>query len=343
MQRAKVVRTDSELECPKIDQALRDHGCELMLLPDGISEDVLAGEVRDADLLLMCYTPITAKVINGTERLKAIVKYGVGIDAIDIAAAKVRGIPVVNVPEYAEETVAEGAFALMIALAKRLVPIHMAMQREGWVWPVSQWRASDIAGKTVGLVGAGRIGRSMARMAGAGFRARVLGYDPYVDAAAMKAHGMDKCDDLHDLLRRSDFVSLHMVLNDETRHIIGAAELAAMKPTAVLINVSRGALVDEAALLAALKAGQIAGAGLDVFSQEPLDRTSHPLRELYGMDKVILSPHLTFFTDEAMLRLEQDTLDRCFEALEGKPVLVKSGDPRLTSQTIGVRLPDSSE
>jgi len=154
---------------------------------------------------------------------------------------------------------------------------------------------------------------------------------------------MDKCDDLHGLLRRSDFVSLHMVLNDETRHIIGAAELAAMKPSAVLINVSRGALVDEAALLAALKVGQIAGAGLDVFSQEPLDRTRHPLREMYGMDKVILSPHLTFFTDEAMLRLEQDALDRCFEALEGKPVLVKSGDPRLTSQTIGVRFPDSSE
>ena len=249
----------------------------------------------------------------------------------------------VNVPEYAEETVAEGAFALMIALAKRLVPIHAAMQRQGWVWPVGEWRASDIAGKTVGLVGTGRIGRSMARMAGAGFRARVLGYDPYVDAQTMQAHGIEKCDDLHDLLGRSDFVSLHMALNDETRQIIGAEELDAMTPSAFLINVSRGALVDELALLAALKAGQIAGAGLDVFSQEPLDRTSHPLRELYAMDNVILSPHLTFFTNEAMLRLEQDTLDRCFEALEGKPVLVKSGDPRLTSQTVGVCFPDPSE
>lgn len=343
MRGAKVVRTDSELECPEIDRVLRERGCELVLLPDGVSEDELAREVRDADLLLMCYTPITAKVIKGAERLKAIVKYGVGIDAIDIEAAKARGIPVVNVPEYAEETVAEGAFALMIALAKRLVPIHTAMQREGWVWPVSQWRASDIAGKTVGLVGTGRIGRSMARMAGAGFRARVLGYDPYVDAGTMRAHGIDKCDDLREMLAQCDFVSLHMVLNGETRHIIGAAELAAMKPSAFLINVSRGALVDEAALLAALKAGQLAGAGLDVFSQEPLDRTSHPLRELYEMENVILSPHLTFFTDDAMLRLEQDTLERCFEALEGRPLLVKSGDPRLTSQTRGVRFPDQPE
>ena len=343
MRGAKVVRTDSELECPEIDRVLREQGCELVLLPDGVNEDDLSRQVRDADLLLMCYTPITAKVINGAERLKAIVKYGVGIDAIDIKTAKARGIPVVNVPEYAEETVAEGAFALMIALARRLVPIHMAMQREGWVWPVSQWRSSDIAGKTVGLVGTGRIGRSMARMAGAGFRARVLGYDPYVDAATMQAHGIEKCDDLHDLLGRSDFVSLHMALNDETRRIIGTGELAAMKRSAFLINVSRGALVDELALLAALKAGRIAGAGLDVFSQEPLDRTTHPLRDLYEMNNVILSPHLTFFTDEAMLRLERDTLDRCFEALEGRPVLVKSGDPRLTSQLSGVRFPGNTE
>ena len=343
MQGMKIVRTDRELECPEIDRVLRERSADLVLLPDGISEEDLAAEVRDADLLLMCYTPVTARVINGAERLKAIVKYGVGIDAIDIDAAKARGIPVVNVPEYAEETVAEGAFCLMIALAKRLVPLHAAMQRDGWAWPEARWRASDIAGKTVGLVGTGRIGLSMARMAGAGFRANVLGYDPYVDAATMKANGISKCHDLHEMLAQCDFVSLHMALNPETTRIIGAAELSAMKPSAFLINVSRGALVDEAALLAALKAGQIAGAGLDVFAREPLNRETHPLRDLYAMDNVILSPHLTFFTDEAMLRLEQDTLARCFEALAGKPVLVKSADPRLTSQTRGVRFPDHAE
>jgi len=289
--------------------------------------------------LLMCYTPVTAQVINKAERLKAIVKYGVGIDAIDIVAAKARGIPVVNVPEYAEETVAEGAFCLMIALAKRLVPLHCAMQDHGWVWPVAEWRGSDIAGKKLGLVGTGRIGRSMARMAGAGFRAHVLGYDPAVSAQDMAAVGITKVDSLAAMLPQCDFVSIHCVLNAQTRHLIGAAELVAMKSGACLINVSRGALVDELALLAALKAGEIAGAGLDVFSEEPLNRQTHPLHELYEMDNVILSPHLTFYTDDAMARLEKDTLARCFEVLEGHPVLVKSSDPRLTSQVSGVRFP----
>jgi D-3-phosphoglycerate dehydrogenase len=339
----KVVRTDSELECPEIDRVLRERGCELVLLPETISEDELAAEVRDAHLLLMCYTPVSAEVINNAARLKGIVKYGVGIDAIDIDAAKARGIPVVNVPEYADETVAEGAFALMITLAKRLMPLHGAMQRQGWVWPVAEWRASDIAGKTVGLVGAGRIGRSMARMADAGFRAEVIGYDPNVSATDMAAAGIAKVDKLKDMLAQSDFVSIHCVLNAQTRHLIGADELAVMKQSAYLINVSRGALVDELALLSALKAGRIAGAGLDVFSQEPLNRETHPLREFYDMDNVILSPHLTFFTNEAMTRLEEDTLARCMEVLDGKPVLVKSGDPRLTSQLSGVRFPGSAE
>ena len=150
------------------------------LLPDGVDEDRLAHETRDADLILMCYTPIRAAIIENAVKLKGIVKYGVGIDAIDIEAAKARGIPVVNIPEYAEETVAEGAFTLMIALAKRLIPLQSAMQRDGWAWPNAHWLANDLAEKTVGLVGTGRIGCSMARMAGAGVRARILGYDPNV-------------------------------------------------------------------------------------------------------------------------------------------------------------------
>lgn len=337
MQPIKIVRTDRELECPIIDKVLRERGAELVLLPEGISEDELAAHVRDADLLLMCYTPITAKVINGATKLKAIVKYGVGIDAIDIPAAKARSIPVVNIPEYAEETVAEGAFMLMIALAKKLLPIAREMDRAGWAWPEEKWLSADISGKTLGLVGVGRIGRSMARMAGAGFRANVLGYDPHVSADVMAAHGVTKVDALEAMLPQCDFVSLHSVLNDGSRHVIGAGELDLMKSSAFLINVSRGALIDEMALLAALKAGKIAGCGLDVYSQEPLDHADHPLADMFKMDNVILFPHLTFYTKEAMDRLEEDTLDRCFEALGGEPILVRSKDPRLTSQIAGVR------
>jgi D-3-phosphoglycerate dehydrogenase len=334
----KAVRTDRELECPAVDAGLRARGVELVTLPDGIPEAELARELADADLLLMCYTPVTARLIDAASRLKGIVKYGVGIDAIDIAAAMRRGIPVVNVPEYAEETVAEGAFALMIALAKRLPAITASVAREGWIWPEQRWLAHDIAGKTVGLVGLGRIGRSMARMAGQGFRARVLAYDPHVDAAAMREAGVEKVGDLHTLLGASNFVSVHCVLNEATRHLIGRRELACLKPSAIVINVSRGALIDEAALVEAIVEGRIAGAGLDVYSLEPLATSGHPMSPLFGRPNVILFPHLTFYTVEAMQRLEQDTLARCMEILDGRPVTVRSHDPRLRAQSVGVTL-----
>jgi D-3-phosphoglycerate dehydrogenase len=338
--RRKAVRTDRELECPRIDAGLRDAGLDLVVLPDGAGENALIDAVADAELLLMCYTPITARVIAAAPKLKGIVKYGVGVDAIDIAAARARRIPVVNVPEYAEETVAEGAFALMIALAKKLQPIGREMAAKGWAWPTPRWRGHDLAGKTLALVGPGKIGRSMARMGGAGFRMRVLGYNPHMSAESMAAAGIEKCDDLHAMLAQADSVSIHAVLNDETRHLIDAAALAAMKPTAFLINDARGAIVDETALVQALQNKRLAGAALDVYSAEPLALTGHPLSALFGMDNVILFPHLTFYTAEAMERLEEDTLARCFEILEGRPVQVRSHDPRLRAQEHGVIFPD---
>lgn len=322
------MRTDRELELPGVDSALRAAGHELLLLPDGIAERDLLAAAKEAELILMCYTPLTRRVIEAAPRLRGIVKYGVGIDAIDIAAARERGIPVVNVPEYAEETVAEGAFALLMALAKNLKQLEKAMGAAGWVWPERRWLASDLAGKTVGIVGLGRIGASFARMATA-FRMRVLAYDPYVAQATHR--------DLRAMLAECDFVSIHCVLNPETRHLIGERELRAMKPSAYLINVSRGAIVDELALLRTLERGGIAGAALDVYSQEPLAKQGHPLSALYAMDNVILSPHLTFYTREAMARLEADTLERCREVLERRPVTVRSRDPRLRSQSRGVR------
>ncbi len=332
----KIVRTDRELECPHVDRVLREKYINLVLLPDNVSEDQLARETRDADLILMCYTPITAGIIENAAKLKGIVKYGVGIDAIDIAAAKARKIPVVNIPEYAEETVAEGAFTLMIALLKKLIPVVNTMHQEGWAWPTARWIGGDLAEKTVGLVGTGRIGRSMARMAGAGFRARILGFDPNVDAKTMRTYGIEKVDDLQELLGQCDFVSIHAVLNETSHHLIGERELASMKTSAFLINVARGAIVDEVALLEALKSGQIAGAGLDVYSAEPLSNSDHSLAELYAMDNVILFPHLTFYTVEAMQRLERETLERCFEIIENRSVLIKSVDPRLRGQEHGV-------
>jgi D-3-phosphoglycerate dehydrogenase len=307
------------------------------LLPDGIRETELCVAIAECDLLLMCYTPITARVIASAPRLRGIVKYGVGIDAIDIPAAHARGIVVVNIPTYAEETVAEGAFAMLMALAKRLSALQRAVRSDGWVWPTSRWLSSDIAGKTLGIVGCGRIGATMARIAGAGFRARVVGYDPGKTADELRSLGVEPYDDLHAMLAVCDFVSLHATLSQATRHLIGAAELAVMKPSAILINTARGALVDEFALLRALQDGRLGGAGLDVFSQEPLNRSDHPLRELYGMDNVILSPHLAFYTTEAMDRLESETLERCREIIEGRPVTIRSSDPRLRPKSAASR------
>jgi D-3-phosphoglycerate dehydrogenase len=336
----KIVRTDAELELPRVDQVLRDTGATLVLLPGAADADGLASELRDADLLLTCYAQISSAAIAGASRLRGIVKYGVGVDAIDIVAARARRIPVVNVPEYAEETVAEGAVALMLALARKLKPLQREMRERGWAWPTSRWLGSDLAGKTLGLVGVGRIGTAAARMAGQGFRMQVLGFDPYVDRDTMARRGVAKCDDLAAMLPRCDIVSMHAVLSPATRHLIGAREIAAMKPGATLVNVSRGGLVDEGALVDSLRRGHLGGAALDVFSDEPLALSDHPLASLHAMDNVILSPHLTFYTAEAMRRLEDETLERCFEILEGRPVLVKSRDPRLRAQENGVRFAD---
>jgi len=329
--RLKIVRTDRELEMARVDAHLRGLGAELVLLPDGTTEDQLIDALADADLLLMCYARISRRAIEAAPKLRAIIKYGVGIDAIDVDAARERGVPVVNVPAYAEETVAEGAFALLMALAKRIKPIQHAMDTHGWAWPEPRWIASDLSGRTLGLVGVGRIGRSMARMAGA-FRMQVLGYDPHATQMPVQ-----RCDDLGAMLERCDAVSIHCVLNAETRHLIGARELARMKPGAFLVNVSRGEIIDEVALLAALQAGHLGGVGLDVYGREPLARDGHPLSALYAMDRVMLWPHLTFYTHEAMRRLEDETIARCLEALQGRPLTVHSFDPRLRAQTRGVR------
>lgn len=306
--RWKVVRTDRELEMGRVDDHLRRLGAELVLLPDGTAEDRIAHAVADADLLLMCYARITRRVIEAAPKLRAIVKYGVGIDAIDIDAARERGVPVVNVPAYAEETVAEGAFALLLALAKRFKPIQHAMDGTGWAWPEPRWMASDLAGKTLGLIGVGRIGRAMARMAQA-FRMQVLGYDPH--PADMP---VERCVDLGEMLERCDAVSLHCVLNRETRHLIGAREFAQMKPTAYFVNVARGPIVDEPALIAALQAGRIAGAALDVFEQEPVD----PANPLLAMDNVIVTPHSLCWTDECFHNMATTGLASIVDALAGR-------------------------
>src|SRR5690606_4716930 len=153
------------------------------------------------------------KIINSARKLRAIIKYGVGIDAIDIPAANEKGVVVVNIPEYAEETVAEGAFAMLIALAKKLPALQRQMNSRAWVWPSTEWLGLDIARKTLGIVGCGKIGCSMARMAGLGFRAKVIGFDPGKSREELAKRGIEKYDDLMEMIKECDFISIHAVLN----------------------------------------------------------------------------------------------------------------------------------
>lgn len=307
----KIVRTDPNL------LIIEDHLNDLSRLAqvvtvDGHDEEALMREVVDADIILTCYEPITARVIGAAKRLKGIVKNGVGVDSINVAAATEREIPVVHCPDYGSDTVADHCFALLIALARKVVVLNNTMKQQGWMWPRPQYQGVDIKGKTIGIIGLGRIGTAMARRC-QGFSMKIVAYDPYVD---QNPAGWDdlRFVPLNELLACSDFIAPLCVLTDETDGMIGQGEFALMKNNVFLIDVSRGAIVDKAALIEALEQGRIAGAGFDVFPDEPLRRDN----PLLGMDNVIVSPHLAYYTREAWERLERDTLAGVMALLEGR-------------------------
>lgn len=307
----KIVRTEPKLRI--LEDYLNDLGrLAQVVTVDERDEETLVRQVVDADIILTCYEPITAQVIGAAKRLKGIVKYGVGVDSIDVAAATERGIPVVNCPDYGSDTVADHCFALLIALARKLVLLNNTMKRQGWMWPEMQYQGVDIKGKTMGIIGLGRIGTAMARRC-EGFGMKIVVYDPYVD---QNPAGWDDLSfvPLNELLAHSDFIAPLCVLTEETDGMIGQEEFAIMKKTVFLIDVSRGAIVNKTALIEALEQGRIAGAGFDVFPDEPLE----PNNPLLGMDNVIVSPHFAFYTREAWKRLERDTLAGVMALLEGR-------------------------
>ena len=319
LKRPLLLRTDAELEMGASVMDELEALCRIKTAPSD-AEEVLVQEAADAELIFTCYAPITAAVIAAAPRLRGIVKYGVGVDSIDLEAAAGRGIPVVHAPDYGTETVADHAFALLIAAARQTPRVDRDMKAAGWLWPEEKYCGVDLADKTIGIVGFGRIGRAMARRA-AGFGMRRLIFDPYVPPVEPTESLEFVCFDR--LIEQADFLSLHCVLTDETRGILGANELKKMKPTAIVVNVSRGPLIDEQALVAALAEGEIAGAGLDVFTTEPLVG-DHPL---LGLENVVLAPHFAFYSREAYERLEQDCLEKIRVLIAGKlPGDVKNAD-----------------
>ena len=305
---------------------LREAGLEVDVRT-GLSPDELIAIIPDYDaLIIRSGTQVTADVIQAAKNLKVITRAGVGVDNIDIAAATHAGVIVANAPTGNVSAAAEHAVALMLALARNIAAAHCSM-RAG-EWNRKAFMGVELGNKTLGLVGLGRVAGHVCRRA-VGLGMTILAYDPYVSAEYASKMGVELTS-LDDLLARSDFISLHLPLNEQTRHLIDAETLAKVKPGARLINTSRGGVIDEGALLAALDAGKLAGAALDVFGQEPLPADSglrvHP--------RVILTPHIGGSTTEAQHQVAVDAASQVVEVLHDRPARYALNAPLIPGSDI---------
>ena len=274
-------------------------GGEFVLGDCHTEEDLLAQAARSEILLLSWLPIITPRVMDDLPHLRLIVRWGVGFDQIDTQAATERGVAVANAPTYCTDEVAEHTIALLVAAARRVAWCHEEMRRGGWP-KFADTPMRRMRGRALGLIGLGRIGVAVAERA-RGLGLRVLAYDPNLSDDAIRQAGAEPRG-LDDLLAEADFVSPHVSLNPQTRHLLNEERLRRMQPDAVLINTSRGPVVDEAALARVLRSGHLAGAALDVFEVEPLAADS-PLRDL---PNVLLTPHAASWSAEAWAGLRAE-------------------------------------
>lgn len=270
------------------------------------SEEELLDVIDDVDGLIVGLDPVTRKVLEKGKKLKVVSKYGVGVDNIDLEAAKELGIKVTYTPGANNESVADFAFALMLTLSRKVNKLDEIVRSNRWEKKIG----TEVYGKTIGIIGTGAIGKGLARRA-AGFNMEILAYDVYKDEAFADKIGM-KYVDKKTLLEKSDFITLHVPLTDEMYHFIDSEELDMMKDSAILINTSRGGIVNEDALYYALKDNKIAGAALDVYETEP--PTNDKLLEL---DNILLSPHCGASTVDATNRMGVMAVEGLVSVLEG--------------------------
>ncbi|HYM90429.1 MAG TPA: hydroxyacid dehydrogenase [bacterium] len=304
---------------------------DVEVVPPDAPGERIAQAVASADAVLV-RLPIrlTRELVAAAPRLRVIGIEGAGFDHIDVAAATEAGIPVVNNVGVGATPVAEHAVGLMLALARRIAKGNAGLRHEGWACRdafLGGEMGTELSGKTVGIVGFGAIGRQVARICLAAFENRILAYDPLLDDGLFHAMHVDRRRRLRELLPEADFVTIHTPLNAETRHVIGAAELGLMKPTAYLINCARGPVVDEAALYAALHEGRIAGAGIDVFDPEPPASTN----PLFGLPNVIVTPHIAGVSQETSRRLSLAAAEQVMQ------VLADERPPRLVNPEVWAR------
>ena len=273
----------------------------------------LTDQIRDAHALVARLTKVTPELIDAAPSLRAISRHGVGVDSVDVAYATSRGIPVLYTPAANAESVAEHTLGMMLAVSK-MVLLGDRAQRNGDFQSRTRLIGFELYGKTLGIVGAGRVGSRVARMCRAALDMHVIAYDPYLSPDDARLRGVELVSDLSALLQEADYISLHSPLTPETRDLIGPRELSLMKPTAILINCARGGILDEQALATALLEGQIAGAAVDVWQQEP-PPADHPL---FALENVIVSPHMAAHTEEAMIRMATTLALDITRVLQGK-------------------------
>lgn len=276
---------------------LRQHG-EVILAP-ALDEPTLLGCVRDVDaLVIRLYGRVTRRLMEAAPRLKVIGRHGVGLDTIDLEAAAELGIRVVYTPEGNAESVAEHFVGMALVLSKRMFEADRALRAGRWQ-ARHELLGGELRGKVLGVIGFGRIGRATARICHHGFAMPVLYHDLVAAPPEVETGLGARSVKREELLERSDFVSLNLPLTAATRHCVGRAELRRMKPSAYLVNLARGPVWDEAAVVEALDQGWIAGAGTDVFEQEPVD-AGHPL---FRHARFVCTPHMSSHTEEAMHRM----------------------------------------
>ena len=289
-------------------RVLQDAGCEIVTPEQDqpLKEAEMISLIGDVDAALVGNDAVTERVIAAAPRLKVVSKHGVGVDNVDVSAATRAGVIVTNTPGANQVAVAEMAVALIMALTRKLAYHDSVVKSGGW----SRIIGTELEGKTVGLVGLGRIGKEVVLRL-KGFQVKFLAYDVYQDNAFAAEHGV-RFVELDELLSESDIVTLHAVLTADTQCFINEKELALMKPGAYLVNTARGGLIDEQALYRALSENRLAGAGLDVFADEP--PTNSPLLQLG--DKVLLAPHLGAQTTETVLRMGRMAAENIVQVLK---------------------------
>jgi len=306
--RPKVVVTDCDHPSVEIERKVLSEVNPEFVLAHCSTEDEVMEVAGDADGIINQYAPITRRVIELLKKCKVIARYGVGVDNIDVEAATEHRIIVANVPDYCVDEVSTHAMALILSCARRITLLDKKIREKKWDFTLAKplFRTQR---KTLGLFGLGKIGKAVAKK-GSGFGFKIITYDPYVS----RVDGGIELVEFSRLLSDSDFISIHAPLTDETRHFFGENELKAMKKTAYLINTARGPIIDEKALYKALRERWIAGAALDVMEKEPPDWES-PLLKL---DNIIITPHISFYSEESYVELKTRTAEAVLSVLKGK-------------------------